>query len=393
MKASVRILVTLLFLVVARDAYCENVENSRLEMDPSTEVVLGSDVLKFVTKPAYPRICLMEGGEYLLAWQETIPGRSDDNGRYISYAISSDLKTWTPMGHLFENKMVANYFGQSSERLYSCPEFLLLSNGDLMAVCCFWNLSTYSRIEGREDNGLAIRTSSDHGRTWSQESVIFLGQCWEPFLIEQADGRIQCYFSEARSWISSGNSGTSMVESDDGGKNWTPAPGNRPYRVMRKRYWNPKWERYQFTDQMPTGVILNESGKMAFAMEDYDMGKYSLGIVYSPDDGDWEMLKGVEVGPKERIDSLSVNATGPYMVRFPSGEVLVTFTRNQGMEWPLMYRIGDSSAREFGPERKAFERGGWSSACVDSENTVILVAPYKGGKIHLARFTLVEEDE
>ena len=58
------------------------------------------------------------------------------------------------------------------------------------------------------------------------------------------------------------------------------------------------------------------SGKMAFAMEDYDMGKYSLGIVYSPDDGDWEMLKGVEVGPKERIDSLSVNATGPYMVRF-----------------------------------------------------------------------------
>lgn len=108
MKASVRILVTLLFLVVARDAYCENVENSRLEMDPSTEVILGGDVLKFVTKPAYPRICLMEGGEYLLAWQETIPGRSDDNGRYISYAISSDLKTWTPMGHLFENKMVAN---------------------------------------------------------------------------------------------------------------------------------------------------------------------------------------------------------------------------------------------------------------------------------------------
>ena len=380
----------LTIILVSSAAYGEDLESARLEMDRSSEIVLGKDELKFATKPAYPRLCLMNDGTYILAWQETIPGRSDDNGRYICYALSQDLKTWTPMGRLFSNKMVENVFGQQSERMYSCPEFLNLSDGSLLCACCYWNLSTYSRIEGRADNGLALRRSFDNGRSWSEETEIFHGQCWEPFMLEQSDGRIQCYFSEARSWISSANSGTSMVESLDGGNTWIPDLSSRPYRVMRKKYWNPTWERFQYTDQMPVGVVLDDNGKMAFAMEDVDMGNYSLGIVYSPDDGNWKKLQGADVGPSERIDSLSVNATGPYMVKFPTGEVLVTFTRNKGLEWPLMYRIGNSSASAFGPERKAFDRGGWSSACIDSENTVVLVAPYRGGKLHIARFTLVK---
>lgn len=381
---------SILFLAIGISVYGEDMNNARLEIVPSSDVILGKEVLDFSSKPAYPRVCRAGDGTYLLAWQETIPGRSDDNGRYIRYATSNDLKTWTPRGELFINKRVENVFGVLSDRWYSCPEFLLLSDGTLMTVCCFWNLSTYSRIEGRADNGLAIRLSRDNGLTWTEETDVFYGQCWEPFLIQQRDGRIQCYFSEARSWISSANSGTSMVESTDGGLTWTPAPGNRPYRVMRKRYWNPTWERYQYTDQMPTGVVLDGSGKMAFAMEDCEMGNYSLGIVYSPDDGKWDYLQGTQVGPLERIDNLSLDATGPYMVKFHTGEVLVTFTRNKGLEWPLLYRIGDSQAKNFGPERKAFNRGGWSSAFVDTDNTVIIVAPFKGGKIHIARFSLVK---
>ncbi len=389
MKSIVVLLFTLV-LATASTIGGEELGRAALEMDRSSEIVLGKETLNLVTKPAYPRLCLVKDGNYILAWQETIPGRSDDNGRYICYALSPDLKTWTPMGRLFSNRKVENVLGQQSERMYSCPEFLSLSDGSLLCVSCFWNLSTYSRIEGRSDNGLALRRSFDNGRSWTEETEIFHGQSWEPFLLEQPDGRIQCYFSEARAWISSANSGTSMVESADGGRTWNPDLNSRPYRVMRKKYWNPTWERYQYTDQMPVGVILNDEGKMAFAMEDCDMGNYSLGIVYSPADGNWEKLQGADAGPKERIDSLSINATGPYMVKFPTGEVLVTFTRNKGMEWPLMYRIGNSSASAFGPERKAFDRGGWTSACVDSENTVVLVAPYRGGKLHIARFTLVK---
>lgn len=367
------------------------VENAYLEMVEGSEILLGREQLHYVSKPAYPRVCCLKDGGYLLAYQETIPGRSDDNGRFINYAFSENLRDWTPMGRLFDCREVKNVYGQVSTRMYSCPEFCVLESGEVLAVCCFWNLSTYSKIEGRADNGIAIRHSIDGGRTWSKESEIFLGQSWEPFLIAQADGRIQCYFSEARAWIGSANSGTSMVESTDGGVTWTPDPGKRPLRVMRKRYWNPVWERYQYTDQMPTGVVIdNESGKMAFAMEDVDMGSYSLGIVFSPDDGRWNPLKGAEVGPAERIDSLSVNATGPYMVKFRSGEVLVTFTRNKGMEWPLLYRVGSHDAKSFGPERKAFDRGGWASAIIDRDDSVILVAPFRGGKLHIARFRLVK---
>ena len=393
MKKISRILLAMLSLTVTVNAYAGGEDHRRLEMDPSSDVILGQEDLNFATKPAYPRLRHLEDGTYLLAWQEVIIGRKDDNGRYVSYALSSDLKKWTPMGRLFEDKTVTNYYGKSSERYYSCPEFLQLADGNLVAVCCFWNLSTYNKIEGRADNGLAVRISKDQGRSWGPEKEIFKGQSWEPFLIQQPDGRLQCYFSEARPWISSCHSGTSMLESLDGGETWSPALGDRPYRVMRKRYWNPEKERYQFTDQMPTGVILNDKGKMAFAMEDVDMGIYSLGIVYSPDDGHWDYLEGDDIGPGERIDSLSVNATGPYIVKFRSGEVLVTFTRNKGMEWNLMYRIGDADAKNWGPEHKAFDRGGWSSACVDSDDSVILVAPYKGGKLRLARFTLLKDNE
>lgn len=373
-------------------AGAENVGDARLEMIGSTERILDRDDLGFRTKPAYPRVHMLNDGVYMLAWQETIPGRGDDNGRYVRYALSNDLSSWTQMGYLFKDKRVTNVYGADSERLYSCPEMLALSSGDIVAVCCFWNMSSYSRIEGRADNGIALKRSSDNGRTWSDEEVIFYGQSWEPFLLERPDGTLQCYFSEARPWIASANSGTSLVESADAGRTWTPAPGHRPRRVMRKKYWNPVFERYQFTDQMPTGAVLDADGKMAFAMEDYDMGKYSLGIVFSPTDGEWEDIKGAEAGPDERIDSLSVNATGPYIVRFPGGEVLVTFTRNQGMEWPLLYRIGDCEAKMFGPEHKAFDRGGWSSACVDSDDTVVLVAPYAGGRLHIARFKLIRDN-
>ena len=374
--------------VAVFDARGGDLGNARLDMVPGSEAVIGPDVLNFKTKPAYPRMEVLPGGGYILAWQETLPGRGDDNGHYISWALSENLRDWTPMGRLFDCRTVINVLGQESERMYSCPEFAVLDDGTLLAVSCFWNLSTYGRIEGRADNGLALKISMDGGKTWGEEKEIFYGQSWEPFLMAHPGGKVQCYFSEARSWISSGNSGTSMVESLDGGKTWSPAPGSRPLRVMRKRYWNPRWERYQFTDQMPTGVVLDDGGKMAFAMEDVDMDKYSLGIVFSPDDGRWTPLTGAEIGPQERIDSLSVNATGPYMVKFRSGEVLVTFTRNKGMEWPLMYRIGSPDAKSFGPEHKVFDRGGWASACLDSDDSVILVAPYRGGKIHIARFKI-----
>ena len=86
-----RLITSLLTIIlVSSAAYGEDLESARLEMDRSSEIVLGKDELKFATKPAYPRLCLMNDGTYILAWQETIPGRSDDNGRDICYALAPD---------------------------------------------------------------------------------------------------------------------------------------------------------------------------------------------------------------------------------------------------------------------------------------------------------------
>ena len=92
MKKISRILLAMLSLTVTVNAYAGGEDHRRLEMDQSSDVILGQEDLNFVTKPAYPRLRHLEDGTYLLAWQEVIIGRKDDNGRYISYALSSDLK-------------------------------------------------------------------------------------------------------------------------------------------------------------------------------------------------------------------------------------------------------------------------------------------------------------
>ena len=87
MKKISRILLAMLSLTVTVNAYAGGEEHRRLEMDPSSDVILGQEDLNFVTKPAYPRLRHLEDGTYLLAWQEVIIGRKDDNGRYVSCLV------------------------------------------------------------------------------------------------------------------------------------------------------------------------------------------------------------------------------------------------------------------------------------------------------------------
>ena len=189
--------------------------------------------------------------------------------------------------------------------------------------------------------------------------------------------------------------------SKDGGKTWEPERGEYPYFVMRSVYWAEKKDQYLASDQMPVGVLLNDSDQFAFAVEVVDSWtasaqKHSISIVVSPEDGNWVHLPEDHTVPADckRIDDLDggKDGIGPALAQFPSGETVLTYTRNTNSR--LMYRMGDHKARNWQKECETSpfpKYGGWSSETVADPHTLVMVNKYSqdGGRgIALAKFAL-----
>lgn len=336
----------------------------------------------------YPIITDMGSHGYILTWQDG--EGQNNNGASTYYAVSSDLKSWTCEGTLFEKKFLRLGSGFSAVyRYYTNATTHLLSDGRLMAVASFWCTDTYSSSgvdaqdnyvldQAMKDHGIVVKFSSDYGRTWGSEQVVYYGPNWETHVMEPATGHIELYFAESRPKISGSHSGTSMIYSTDGGKNWSPAPGNKPYRVMRK-YWtdssNAGGLSEKFTYQMPVGIRLNGSNQMAFAMEcitgSVGSPTHHISVVYSPESGQWKYLEGNEVGPAGNNLENFTKGIRPYLLQFPSGETVLSYSVSNKMK----YRIGDAMATNFGSEAVLLDNsiGTWGSMELDSDHMLIAV--------------------
>lgn len=328
--------------------------------------------------PSYPRVRVLPDGSYILFWQEGLsPG--DGNGRHTLYAKSDDLVNWKHMGCLWECENVVNGLGNEDIRVYTNANGLVLSTGELMVCSSFRTVHTYNKMDYKSEQGLKIKFSKDGGLTWYGEQTIYHGPNWEAHLMETRDGEIQVYFSESRPWTSWSHSGTSLVYSRDGGKTWYPELGQKPLRVMRKNWWCEDMGRNLLTDQMPVGIILNGSDQMAFAMETVtgrvkNRQTFSTSIVFSPEDGKWIPVEDEETSdsPTYRLDNVdgNGNASGPYLVQFPSGEtVLLLTTRGK-----IYTKTGDEKAHNWSAtsSRPIFpDWAGWPGAEVESAHTML----------------------
>lgn len=170
---------------------------------------------------------------------------------------------------------------------------------------------------------------------------------------------------------------------------------------MRSVYWSEKKQQNLASDQMPVGVLLNDSKQFAFAVEVVDSWtnsaqKHSISVVFSPEDGNWVHLPEdhTVAADCQRIDDLDggKDGIGPAIAQFPSGETVLTYTQNTNSR--LMYRIGDHKARNWQKVCAASpfpKYGGWSSETVANPHTLIMVNKYSqdGGRgIALAKFAL-----
>lgn len=352
-------------------------ERSSIKLMHRTFTLLQPDSTA-LTRPSYPRVRVLPDGSYILFWQEGLKA-GDGNGRHTRYAKSDDLVNWKHMGYLWECENVVNGLGNEDLRVYTNANALVLSTGELMVCSSYRTIHTYNKIDHKSDHGLKIKFSKDGGLTWYGEQTIYHGPNWEAHLMESRDGQIQVYFSESRPWTSWSHSGTSLVVSNDGGKSWEPQLGEKPLRVMRKNWWCEDLGRNLLTDQMPVGIRLNGSDQLAFAMETVTgrvKGKpsFSTSIVFSPEDGKWIPVEDEETSdsPTYRLDNVdgNGNASGPYLVQFPSGETaLLLTTRGK-----IYTKVGDEKAHnwsETSPRPIFPDWAGWPGAEIEGSHTML----------------------
>ena len=353
-----------------------------------------------VNYPAYPRVSILKDGTYFLTYQAAV-GSNNGNGHSTYYATSKDFINWECKGVLWKQRFVTNSLGKEDSHDFTNANHIVLANGDLLVISSYRSVGSYYKLDGWLDHGIIGKISKDNGQTWGEEFHLFKGPNWEPHMIQLPNGDIHCYFAYPRPWISDANSGTALVISKDGGKTWEPERGEYPYFVMRSVYWSEKKQQNLASDQMPVGVLLNDSKQFAFAVEVVDSWtnsaqKHSISVVFSPEDGNWVHLPEDHTVPADckRIDDLDggKDGIGPALAQFPSGETVLTYTQNGNSR--LMYRIGDHKARNWQKvcASSPFPKyGGWASESVTAPHILVMTNKYSqdGGRgIALAKFAL-----
>ncbi|MGW7686631.1 exo-alpha-sialidase [Kribbella sp. NPDC054772] len=332
-----------------------------LEMDASRYVELDADFLNTQTAH-YARIKRMRDGRYILFYQTSPQAWS------IYWTTSSDLKQWAKPQLLFATHKILD---GADDQCYSSGDARVLDNGDILAVCSFRanrGFSTNMKLDG-----LMLRRSTDNGRTWQPEQVIYVGANWEPFVHQTETGEVQVYFTHTAPKRVlenvSGSTGVAIIRSHDRGRTWTPNVTESPYaadRVAQQYTKTTDAGVKMFTDQMPS-ALQTHPGRIALAMESHlANGDYMISLAYTAQN--WPDKLGMdETGPADRQNNLFLGA-GPYLGRFRSGESVLAY--NQASRQYI--RLGDSEARDFG-DAVAFlpGKGYWGAIEVTGDRTLV----------------------
>lgn len=318
----------------------------------------------------YPRLKKLADGSYILFYQD---GRWGPN---ILYKTSEDLKTWSSAKYLFRTGSAGGDI-----RDYATCDAAVLQNGDILAVCSYRPESTY---QTRLDlSGLMVKTSSDNGKTWSDEKIVYVGMNWEPYVLQRKSGEIQIFFTHTAPYVhlygynnTIRSSGSAIIRSYDNGQTWTPFVTGAPYEAWRvmQSYDGDLNGIKIFNDQMPVAVELQD-GTVAIACETQSIDrKFTISLGWDHDNFA-KALAIDEVGPADRQTSFT-SGTGPYIAAFPSGETLLSFSNGARMR--LM--VGNENAKNFTNEIIPWGtdyNNLWGSLEVISGNAVVFTGAHQ----------------
>ena len=353
-----------------------------LELDERRYVELDADFLQTQTAH-YPRIKRMRDGRFLLLYQTT------QHSWNVYQTISRDLKHWAKPELLFASHKILD---GADDRCYATADARVLDNGDVLAVCSFRANKRFSTH--MELDGLMMRRSTDNGRTWQDEQVIYVGANWEPFVHQTPQGEVQVYFTHGapKRVIDNvtGSTGVAIIRSHDRGRTWTPQVTDYPYAADRvaQQYTRTTDDGVKmFTDQMPSALQTHPRGGIALAMESHMPDGYMISLAYT--ERNWpDKLALNEPGPADRQDNIFRGAA-PYLVRFPTGESVLAYNSDSRQQ----IHLGDRHAREFG-EAEVFLPGNgfWGSLELATPRKLVTTMPNTrddGNKIMIGVLDLV----
>ena len=337
----------------------------RLEPDYRTIVELGKEELGH-PKLHYPRIKKLKDGSYIMFYQ------SSRIGLHCYCAYSRDCLVWEQGGRVFEAEDFINSGGEKDKRAFSTVDAVELDNGDILAFASFRAVKGYKKYP--QDDGLSVKRSTDGGRTWGPEQIIYRSITWEPYALCLPSGEIQVYFTDSDHDWTPPSSGVTMLRSVDGGHSWTThCQVIRQYRATAKRADGTSGQKKVWTDQMPSVCLLGDGKTLLAAVESCDsIGHFTISL--AKDDSNWATtLTGEMTGPAKRQNNFR-SGGGPYLSHFPSGETALSFQGNF-----FNIKLGLSS---FGSivKAKPFQPFGprmslWGSTTVIDPHTLIATAP------------------
>jgi len=351
---------------------------SYLEADFRSRIELPESLTK-ATTPYYTRVKQLSDGTYILFYND------EKNGKGVRQLTSEDGINWGGYKTVFE---------QSGKKRYANPDAIVLQNGDLL-VCTAWRY-TDTYYTDPTKGGISIKRSTDNGKTWGKEQVIFLGINWEPYFLQLRSGELQIYWTNTTNHVlpsgKNQSTGTAILRSFDNGETWTGSV-TVPYsgQVVAKQA-TEKYDGVQFyTDQMPVAIEL-QNGSIALAIESRLDRKstYRVSMAYSHDN--WATaIPADEEGPEDKLVNKFV-ATAPYIRQFPSGEVILRYSRL--MTSTLL--LADPTAHNFAKELvKLDNMRGWGNIeLIDNMHTALVcsTARYNEGKtneVHKINFQKV----
>ena len=345
----------------------------------------------------------------------------NQEGQHIYWTTSTDGKTWgDPLvlhgstSNKFEYK-TGSLAGQEDMYYGATADHVLLDDGTVMCVYSIRPCNGYSLAEYASMNSIKMIKGMVSGPTinWSSPVTIYQGQNSEPEIIQRENGDIEVYWSHSAPMIQKygfherRSSGVAMISSTDGGKTWTPVSsqenlfsGKRIYQYAAGKFTVSSGESVNFySGQMP-GVVELVDGRMMVVGETRTTSRkyHTISAAWSNADGTWTELGIDEAGPKD-VKEDNFKGAGPTLMRFDSGEVLLTYNANRAGSNMMYARLLNKSGSDIADayELNPFytvdgeDSGFWSSSApVDSHTAIIAMCytKYKG----LEPETVTKED-